>query len=208
MKSRKDLRTSKPNSIRPLNFLINEEFWRSGVEQARGGMDKEILVDSESAIRHTTSRGDFRIRNRAALVDEILSNSDLIDKRRGHQLTKYLELHSERQQCEGSADEWTHLSFRRRLQLRDKASVDPGVGRLHDLADLRSKLVDLLHRLESHRQQIDREMGTKFPTFGRTKFASQNESLPPSYSYAPTTLSILNTSLVPLPRAAYFCKLE
>lgn len=33
-------------------------------------------------------------------------------------------------------------------------------------------------------------------TLGRTKLHSQNLSVPPSYSYAPTTLSNFNKSLV------------
>lgn len=49
--------------------------------------------------------------------------------------------------CESWRRGGTDLGLRGRLELGDEAGVDAGVGRLHDPADLRTKLVNLLHRL-------------------------------------------------------------
>jgi hypothetical protein len=58
-------------------------------------------------------------------------------------------------QCEGEGEGerggGTYLGLVGRLELGYEASVDARVGRLDDPTDLRSKLVDLLHRLRLRR---------------------------------------------------------
>lgn len=62
-------------------------------------MNEEILVDPECAIRYSSSRSDFGVRNRTAFVDEVFSNGDLIDESGRHQLTQDFELLEFDQRC-------------------------------------------------------------------------------------------------------------
>lgn len=142
------------------------------------------------------------------LVGDVLPNSDLVDEGRSDQLTEDLELRAAAK-VSGSVIELvsnTDLHLGRRLELWHETSIDARISRLHDAGDLSSELVNLLHRLSRcRRQSRSTNVECAERTFVRTKLASQNESLPPSYSYAPTTESILNTSLAPLPSAPYRC---
>lgn len=147
-------------------------------------MNEHVFFDFQRSIRDTLGRGEFRSRH---FFCQVLADSYLIDKRRCKKLAKDLELKTV----------WGRKA-------RRKVYVGGGETFGNDGGDLSSKFVDLFHRLERREDLLDVPEIYIYiykHTFCRTKCFAQNSLVPPEYSYAPTTLNDLNTSLFPSPNA-------
>ena len=132
-----------------MEVLKDDEFGWGGVEDARGRMDEEVLLDSEGAVRDASSRRDFRVGERRGFVDEVFPDCDLVDECGRDELSQDLELKWGWRQKLFAC--WsrirTDLSLGGRLKFGYETGVHARVSCLHDATDLRPQLVDLLHRL-------------------------------------------------------------